>query len=234
VDGDPGPAGLARGLRHHMGAHIGEVHGQPLGDLVLRTGRQQKAGDQPFAAAVDLQQVLAELLHVLGRSGAVHGDLDEGAAQGQRGVQLVGGFGDEAALSVEGAVEALDHRVEGVGEVLHLVVGAAQRDAFVQSTVGGRSAGDPAGGVGDPAQRGRRPAGQYPAASIHSSRSAPGGGMDPRPPTRVRVSCCGPGVGAADGSVPPGAVDCGWACGRTVSVRDTTLVPLPRCRPSSA
>jgi hypothetical protein len=77
---------------------------------------------------------------------------------GQRGAELVGGVGDEAALAVEGAVEALQHGVEGVGQVLELVVGPLQGDALLQVAVG-----DPAGGGGDVLQRPQRPPGQQPA-----------------------------------------------------------------------
>lgn len=49
-----------------------------------------------------------------------------------------------SVLARERPVEALDHRVECAGQVLDLVVGAAQRDAFVQSTFGDRCGRDAA------------------------------------------------------------------------------------------
>jgi len=60
----------------------------------------------------------------------------------------VGGVGDESALAVEGVVEALEHDVEGVGQLLELVVWAVEGEAFVQAAVGGWGVGDPPGGLG--------------------------------------------------------------------------------------
>nr|BFF25272.1 hypothetical protein GCM10025732_32370 [Glycomyces mayteni] len=56
----------------------------------------------------------------------------------------MGGVGDEAALALEGAVEAGEHPVEGVGEALELVVRAVEVDALVEGPVG-----DAPGGGGD-------------------------------------------------------------------------------------
>jgi hypothetical protein len=49
------------------------------------------------------------------------GHVDLGAQHRQRGPQLVAGVGDEAALRVEGRLEAFEHRVEGVGQLGDLV-----------------------------------------------------------------------------------------------------------------
>ena len=100
----------------------------------------------------------AELAQRLAGLRVVEGDVDERAVDGQRGAQFVGGVGDEPALAVEGAVEAFQHGVEGVGEIFDLVVGAGQGDSFVQAAVG-----DSAGGGGDVLQRPQCPAGQQPA-----------------------------------------------------------------------
>ncbi len=77
-----------------------------------------------------------------------HRDLQQRAVDGQRGAQLVGGVGDEPALAVEGVVEAFQHRVERVGQVLDLVVRPGHRDAPVQ-----RVGGQAAGGLGDALQQ---------------------------------------------------------------------------------
>jgi hypothetical protein len=138
---------------------VGEVDGDGVGEALFAAGQGQQPVDEPFVALVDGQQVGAELAQRLAGLRVLQGDLDEGAVDGQRGAELVGGVGDEAALAVEGgAVEALQHGVEGVGEVLELVVGAVQGDALLQVAVG-----DPAGGGGDVLQRPQRPAGQQPA-----------------------------------------------------------------------
>ena len=58
--------------------------------------------------------------------------LELGAHDGQRRAQLVRRVGHEAPLAGEGAGQALEHRVEGVGQLLELVARALQRDALVE------------------------------------------------------------------------------------------------------
>jgi hypothetical protein len=48
----------------------------------------------------------------------------------------VGGVGGKAALGVEGGVQAGEHPIEGVGQLLELVVGPLQGDALVQGAFG--------------------------------------------------------------------------------------------------
>jgi hypothetical protein len=60
-------------------------------------------------------------------------------------------------------VEALEHPVERVGEILDLVPRAVQGDALVQATVGRRSVGNPSGGLGHPVQRLKQATGDQPA-----------------------------------------------------------------------
>src|SRR6266545_2305070 len=110
---------------------------------------------------VDGEQVGAELTQRLVRLRVVEGDFDEGAVDGQGCAQLVGGVGDESALAVEGTVQASEHGVEGVCEVLDLVAGAVQGDAFVEAAVS-----DAAGGGGDLLQRVQRPSGEEPSEPV--------------------------------------------------------------------
>ena len=49
------------------------------------------------------------------------GHLDLGPDHRQRGAQLVRGVGDEPALGVEGGLQPVQHLVERVGQVGHLV-----------------------------------------------------------------------------------------------------------------
>jgi hypothetical protein len=86
----------------------------------------------------------------------------------------VRGVGDEAALTVEGAVEPFQHGVEGVGEVFDLVVRPGERDAFVQAAIG-----DAARGRGDLLQRVQGPAGHEP--SEPTGKQPNGGERDQRP-----------------------------------------------------
>ena len=66
-------------------------------------------------------------LELLGRPGGFgQDDVDGRAHDGERGAQLVRGVGHELPLRGEGGVEPVEHGVEGVGQLLQLVVGAAQ------------------------------------------------------------------------------------------------------------
>ena len=146
-------ASLAR-LVDGAGGDLGEVHRFAVDDLVVAAGEQQQALDQLLAALVGGQQRLAELLELDRGAGVGEVHLEQRAVDRQRGAQLVRGVGDEALLRGEGPLQAVQHLVEGVGELLELVVGAVQLDPPGQ--VG---AGHPAGGAGDPAERRQDPAG---------------------------------------------------------------------------
>ena len=98
------------------------------------------------------------------------GDLEQGALAGQRGPQLVRGVGGEAPLRFEGGLQPREQAVEGVGELLELVVGSVQGQPLVQA-----AGGDPPGGGRDRVQRAQHPAGQQPAD---------GGGRHPKDPQR--------------------------------------------------
>ena len=52
------------------------------------------------------------------------------------GAELVGGVGDELALGLERGLEPGEQAVEGVPEFLELVVGALEREAFIQARRG--------------------------------------------------------------------------------------------------
>ena len=109
-----------------------------------------------------------------GRIGLRH--LDHRADDRVRRAQLVRGVGGEAALLVDRALHAIEHRVEGVGEVGELVARPGQRDAVVEVTVAG-----PACGIRDPIQRAQHDAGEQPAADEaedHQQRHRPPGVAD--------------------------------------------------------
>ena len=104
----------------------------------------------------ELRLVLARVDGLLaGGSERVEGDvgvgqsyLEEGLAEHERGAQFVGGVGDEASLGVERRFEAGEQPVDGVAEILELVVGAGEREALVQVALG-----DLTGGGGHDPQR---------------------------------------------------------------------------------
>jgi hypothetical protein len=65
------------------------------------------------------------------------GDVDQGAHLGQRRAQLVGGVGHEPALAGERGFQPGEHRVEGVGQFLELIVRPGQCQPAVQVVLGG-------------------------------------------------------------------------------------------------
>ena len=89
-------------------------------------------------------------------------DVDRGAHQSQRRAQLMARVGDELPLAGEGAVEPLEHGVEGVGELAQLVARSLQSDALGQVLLAcrarsrGESVHRPQDASGDDPARDRR------------------------------------------------------------------------------
>ena len=122
-----------------------------------------------FLLSIGSEQILADGLPGAGGGGRVgQGDLEQGALAGQRGPQLVRGVGGEAPLRVEGGLQPREQAVEGVGELLELVVGSVQGQPLVQA-----AGGDPPGGGRDRAQRAQHPARQQPADRDGRHRMTP-------------------------------------------------------------
>ncbi len=71
-------------------------------------------------------------------------NLEEIALGGEWGAQLVGSVGDEVLLGVEGTFKPREEAVEGVAELLELVLRAGQGQALVKAR-----RGDPPGRAGD-------------------------------------------------------------------------------------
>ena len=59
--------------------------------------------------------------------------LELGLDDRDRGAQLVAGVGDEAALALEGAAEAIEHLVQRLAEPADLVAGGGQREPLVRA-----------------------------------------------------------------------------------------------------
>jgi hypothetical protein len=76
----------------------------------LAVRQDQQRVDEPLAATVGAQQLLAYLGEPL-RRGIGEPDLDRGPLDGQRGAQLVRGVGDEAALAVHRPFQPVQHYV---------------------------------------------------------------------------------------------------------------------------
>ncbi len=107
-----------------------------------------------------------ELHHGRGRLGQGH--VDRGAHHGQRRTELVRGVGHKAALGGERRVQALQHAVEGVGQLLQLVPGSGQREPLAQVLLGG-----PAGGLSNHAHGPEHAAGHDPAQAARDDRHDP-------------------------------------------------------------
>jgi hypothetical protein len=69
------------------------------------------------------------------------GHLEEGLAKHERGAQFVGRVGDEAPLGLERRFEAAEKPVDGVAEVLQLVVRPGEGEALVQVALGDLTSG---------------------------------------------------------------------------------------------
>ncbi len=154
----PGEFGRALDPAGHPGQHLAEIHGTRVLHRPVAAGEHQQPLDQPFLAGVHLQELSTQVAHPLVGVRVAHGVLDQGTVDRQRGPQLVGGVRDEPALTVEGAVEPLQHVVEGVGQFPDLVAGPGQRHALVQAPLGHASRVR-----GDLAERSQGTSGHQPA-----------------------------------------------------------------------
>lgn len=113
---------------------------------------QQRVGqvDQTLDLGVHGAQGVGEFA---GGAGAVQGDVEFGADQGERGAQFMAGVRDEPALAFGGRLQAVEHVVEGVAETGDLVVPVAGHvQAQMLGTVG--EGGGPAAVSLDGAQGG--------------------------------------------------------------------------------
>ena len=132
----------------------------------LAGGERQQRGDEPLHALVGVAHDVGHRAQLVAVGvGIVERDVELGAHDGQRRAQLVRRVGHEAPLALEGGLEALEHRVEGVGQLAQLVARPVERDARVE-----RAVGDRARGGGDAADRAQRAAGHHPARGHRGQR----------------------------------------------------------------
>ena len=85
----------------------------PRAEARVLAAEEQELGDEAGQPLDLLEQVLEHLAVASGRARRAERDLGLGPHRGQRGAQLVGGVGGESPDLLEGALEPLDHRVEG-------------------------------------------------------------------------------------------------------------------------
>ena len=129
---------------------------------------QEQPVEQQLRAVGRLDHGARDLAQLLGaRVRVVERDLRLGAHDRQRGAQLVRGVGDEAALRLDGALDAVEHRVEGDGQLVQLVGAAGGPHARVEPVLG-----DPAQRRRDRADRGQRAPGRQPADAERHQRRA--------------------------------------------------------------
>ncbi len=138
---------------------LGERDRRLVGERpLLALGEGEEALQQPVDVVELAAEPVGERADVRGqRAGFGHRHVERGPHSGERRAQLVRGVGDELALERERALEPVEQLVEGVCELLQLVVGAGEVQTLVQ--VGG---GDLPGGRRDRAQRPQEPPGHQP------------------------------------------------------------------------
>jgi hypothetical protein len=103
----------------------------------LDSSQRQEARDQRLAAADGLVHDGSHVTQVtLARIWIVKSIFDLRPHNRERRAQLVGGIRDEAALTRKRLVEAIEHRVERVGELSQLVGGALERDPLTKIALG--------------------------------------------------------------------------------------------------
>jgi hypothetical protein len=172
------PLHLAGGHLQGVGGGHGQVHRLAGPELALAAGQGEQALDQALAALVGLQHPPGHGPQLVGGGVRVgQGHVDLGAGDGQGGAQLVGGVGHEPALGLEGGVQAPQHLVEGVGQLLELVLRALEVQALVQG-----AALQPPGRGRDGGQGPQDPPGHQPAEpdrdQRHHRQGGPGLGGD--------------------------------------------------------
>ena len=129
------------------------------GEPALVAGEDEQRADEVLGVIDRGADVGRHAAQVGGRAGGVvQHDVDGRAHDRERGAQLMGGVGDEALLALERGLEPVEHLVEGLGQFVEFVAGAAQRDPRRQVVLRGG-----AGGCGDPVHRAQRAPGGDPA-----------------------------------------------------------------------
>ena len=119
------------------------------GEPALVAGEDEQRADQVLGVIDRGADVGRHAAQVGGRAvRVVEHDVDGRAHDRERGAQLMGGVGDEPLLAFERSLEPVEHVVEGVGQFVEFVAGAAQRDPRRQVVFRGG-----AGGRGDQVYR---------------------------------------------------------------------------------
>ena len=160
VTASPARVRFARGVAERQAAR--RSRGRRGSRRVIAPSERASVSSDWTRRSVRSSRVVDRLGHraQLGVGGLRVGErhLELGAHDGQRRAQLVRRVGHEAPLAGEGARQPLEHRVEGVGQLLELVARALQGDALVE-----RVLRDAPRRRGDPLQRAQHAPGDQPA-----------------------------------------------------------------------
>ena len=182
-----------------------ELDGPRVGQPGVGPGQREQRVHDPLLAGVDLQQRSTEL-DQLGRGvGIGQRDVDQGAVDRDRGLQLVRGVPDECLLVLERRRQPFHHRVEGAGELAQLVPRTGHRDPLVEV-----AGSDHPRGRGDLLDRSQqRPATNHPIRNPQAAEHAEAGGAAPDqrdqgPVAKLRPDLLGGGLRVALGP-PAGA-----------------------------
>ncbi len=133
LEHDPAVAGdRAQAVEHDVGER-GDVQRRQRERHALVGGGEREEVVDGAAQAIDLLAGAQE--HLAGGRRVVvvaQAHVELGPHRGQRGAELVGGVGHQAALLLHPVLDAVEHRVERPGQVGHLVVRARLGHAIGQ------------------------------------------------------------------------------------------------------
>ena len=136
-----------------------KVEGLPLLEPGLALTEGEERLEQALLFRLGFEHLPASHAQCIeGEVGVGEGDLKQRATQGKWRAQLVRGVRDELTLRFEGRLESAEQFVEGVTELLELVIGTLEGEALVQV----RSR-DRACGCGDGVQPPQDATGDHPA-----------------------------------------------------------------------
>jgi hypothetical protein len=181
--GELGGLRIVRAAGQHVAGQDRQVERLEGVQAAFAPGQREQGRDEVFLLLFGGQGPLAGgAQRGLGGLPVPQRDLEQGPLPGQRRAQLVRRVRHELALSPERGVQPAEQLVEGVTELLELIVGTGHPDALMQAA--GR---DPAGGGRDRAQRAEHPPGHQPAQADrhhgHDAERDPG--LDQQPVQRA-------------------------------------------------
>jgi len=121
------PPGLGAGGVQAGRGGLGQVGGFAVADASFAAGQGEQCLQEALLVDAGFEEFLAGGAPLLdGCAGVAQRYLQQGAVEGERGAQFVGGVGDEVPLGGEGGFQAGQQVVEGAGEFFELIVGPGQ------------------------------------------------------------------------------------------------------------